>query len=55
MNEQRLSKALGRNVNLHHEKLSNITLELLTKVEQYQVEYQDTVKAIQKHYAEGKR
>jgi hypothetical protein len=55
MNAERLSKALGRNVNLHHEPLANITNELLTIVEQYQMEYQDTVKAIQKHYAEGKK
>jgi hypothetical protein len=55
MSEDRLSAALGRPVNLHHEPLSNITLELLSKVEHYQAEYQDTVKAIQKHYAEGKR
>jgi hypothetical protein len=55
MSEERLSAALGRPVNLHHEPLSNITLELLTLAEHYQMEYQDTVKAIQKHYAEGKR
>jgi hypothetical protein len=55
LSEERLSAVLGRPVNLHHEPLSNITLELLTKVEHYQAEYRDTVKAIQKHYAEGKR
>jgi hypothetical protein len=54
MSEERLSAALGRPVNLHHEPLSNITLELLTKVEQYQVEYQDTVKAIRDHMVKEK-
>jgi hypothetical protein len=53
MNAERLSNALGRNVNLHHEPLANITQELLTIVEQYQTEYKDTVMAVRKHLVEG--
>jgi hypothetical protein len=49
LSEERLSAALGRTVNLHHDPLSNITLELLTKVEHYQAEYRDTVDAIRNH------
>jgi hypothetical protein len=53
--QNRLTAVLGRDVNLNHEKMSDLILELIQKLEQYQTEYQDTVKAIQKHYAEGKR
>jgi hypothetical protein len=53
--EQRLSQVLGRKVNLAHEPMMDILKELLVKLEEYQAEYQDTVKAIRKHYAEGKR
>ncbi|WP_187443528.1 hypothetical protein [Rossellomorea aquimaris] len=38
--EERISKALGRKVNLHHERIIDIQNELLTKVEQYKAEYQ---------------
>jgi hypothetical protein len=53
MNEQRISTALGRPVNLAHEPMADILNELLTKVEQYQTEYQDTVKAVRQHLVEG--
>jgi hypothetical protein len=53
--QNRLTAVLGRNVNLNHEKMSDLIMELIQKLEQYQTEYQDTVKAIRKHYAEGKR
>jgi hypothetical protein len=53
--QNRLTAVLGRDVNLNHEKMGDLILELIQKLEQYQTEYQDTVKAIQKHYAEGKR
>jgi hypothetical protein len=49
LSEERLSAALGRSVNLHHDLISDITLELLSKVEQYQTEYRDTVDAIRNH------
>jgi hypothetical protein len=55
MNEQRLSSALNRPVNLAHEPMADILNELLTKVEQYQVEYQDTVGALKEYFAEGKK
>jgi hypothetical protein len=53
--EERISKALGRKVNLHHEPMADILNELLTKVEQYQTEYQDTVGALKEFFAEGKK
>jgi hypothetical protein len=53
--QNRLTAVLGRDVNLNHEKMSDLIMELIQKLEQYQTEYQDTVKAIRKHYAEGKR
>jgi hypothetical protein len=53
LSEERLSAALGRSVNLHHDPISEITLELLTKVEHYQAEYRDTVLAVRKHLVEG--
>lgn len=55
MNEQRLSAALNRPVNLAHEPMADILNELLTKVEQYQTEYQATVGALQTFFAEGKK
>jgi hypothetical protein len=55
MNEQRISQALGRPVNLAHERIVDIQNELLTYVERYQAEYQDTVGALQKFFAEGKK
>jgi hypothetical protein len=53
--QKRLSSALHRDINFNHEKVMDVLHELLTIVEQYQDEYQDTVKAIRKHYAEGKK
>jgi hypothetical protein len=53
LSEERLSAALGRSVNLHHDPISEITLELLSKVEQYQTEYRETVLAVRKHLVEG--
>jgi hypothetical protein len=53
--EERISKALGRKVNFHHERKEDILNELLTKVEQYQAEYQDTVGALKQYFAEGKK
>ena len=53
--DDRLSVALGRDVNLNHDKVYDLVYELVQKVEQYQTEYQDTVKAIRKHLAEGKK
>lgn len=53
--QERLSKALGRKVNLHHEPMADILNELLTKVEHYQNEYQATVGALQTFFAEGKK
>jgi tRNA U34 5-carboxymethylaminomethyl modifying GTPase MnmE/TrmE len=47
--EERISKALGRKVNFYHERKEDILNELLTKVEQYQTEYQDTVGALREH------
>jgi hypothetical protein len=55
MNAERLSKALNRPINLHHEPLANITNELLAIVEQYQTEYKDTVMAVRKHLVEGQK
>jgi hypothetical protein len=55
MNEQRLSAALNRPVNLYHERTEDILIELLTYVEQYKAEYQDTVGALQKFFAEGEK
>lgn len=52
--QERLSKALGRKVNLHHEPMANILSELLTIVEQYQTEYQATVQAINQYLEEVK-
>ena len=52
---ERLSKALGRKVNLHHEPMADILNELLTKVEHYQNEYQDTVGALRQYLVEGKK
>jgi hypothetical protein len=49
----RFGKALGREVNLNHEKVSDLVFELLSKVEQYQTEYKDTVMAVRKHLVEG--
>ena len=54
MNEQRLSAALNRPVNLHHERTEDILIELLTYVEQYKTEYQETVHAIRKHLVKWK-
>jgi ribosomal protein L5 len=51
--EQRLSQVLGRKVNLAHEPMMEILKELLTILEQYQTEYQDTVKAVRQHLVEG--
>jgi hypothetical protein len=48
-----LSKALGRPVNLYHERMEDIAFELVKKVEQYQTEYKDTVMAVRKHLVEG--
>jgi hypothetical protein len=53
MNEQRIAAALGRPVNLSHEPMADILNELLTYVEQYKAEYQDTVKAVRQHLVEG--
>lgn len=53
--EQRLSKVLGRKVNLAHEPMMDILKELLAKMEQYQAEYQETVKAVREHLVEGKK
>jgi hypothetical protein len=53
MKSEVLSKALGRPVNLHHERIEDIVIELVKKVEQYQTEYQDTVMAVRKHLVEG--
>jgi hypothetical protein len=55
MNEQRISQALGRPVNLAHEPMADILNELLTYVEQYKAEYQDTVGALKEFFAEGKK
>jgi hypothetical protein len=55
MNVERLSKALNRPVNLHHEPMADILNELLTYVEQYKAEYQDTVKAVRQHLVEGEK
>jgi hypothetical protein len=55
LKEDRLSKALGRKVNLHHEPMADILNELLTYVEQYQTEYQDTVGALRQYLVEGKK
>ena len=53
--QNRLSLCLGREVNLNHDKVHDLVYELIQKVEQYQNEYRDTVLAIRKHYAEGKK
>jgi hypothetical protein len=55
MNEQRISQALGRPINLAHESMVDILNELLTKVEYYQAEYRDTVLAVRKHLVEGQK
>lgn len=52
MNEQRISAALGRPVNLAHEPMADILNELLTYVEQYQSEYENTVLALKKYLSE---
>jgi hypothetical protein len=49
----RLSVALGRKVNLNHDKVHDLVFELVEKVEHYQSEYQDTVNAIRKHLTKG--
>jgi hypothetical protein len=53
--QNRLTVALGRDINLTHEKTHNLVFELLSKVEQYQTEYKDTVMAVRKHLVEGKK
>ncbi|MBW3114214.1 hypothetical protein KYJ26_20310 [Bacillus sp. MCCB 382] len=55
MNAERISQALNRPVNLHHEPMADILNELLTKVEQYQNEYQATVGALKTYFGEGKK
>jgi hypothetical protein len=47
--QNRLTAALGRDINLTHEKTHNLVFELLSKVEHYQTEYRDTVDAIRNH------
>jgi hypothetical protein len=51
--QNRLTVALGRDINLTHEKTQNLVFELLSKLEQYQTEYKDTVMAVRKHLVEG--
>jgi hypothetical protein len=51
--QNRLTAALGRDINVTHEKTHNLVFELLSKLEQYQTEYKDTVMAVRKHLVEG--